>query len=433
MGRRYGCKEHFGLLVMLVLVASAACGDEVSDLWVEMGRDSASEGGISNDAGESLFPAIAIGADNHPVVCWTNDDGVGPAVRQQIHVKRWNGANWVEMGTDSAWEGGISNNRGESTHPDIVVDREGNPIVCWRDEEGTRFVRGQIYVRRWNGSSWAEMGKGSASGRGISSNKTYSSYPSIAIGSDNEPIICWARTLGDKSGEICVRRWDGSTWREMGKSLISLDNTGPGVWSVVHPKIAVDLNGNPIICWAEYASGNWEIYVKRWDGSGWVEMGKGSASGGGISNNTGSSVEPAIAVGGDNEPVVCWRDRTSGNAEVYVRRWSGATWVEIGSGSGSRGGISHDGQSSMHPDIAIGPDGNPAICWTSGEIYVKRWDGASWVEVGKGSATGGGISNNSKVSGNPAIVIDSDGNAVVVWWNGTACGDREIFVRQKRK
>ncbi|MFC1781547.1 M56 family metallopeptidase, partial [Planctomycetota bacterium] len=95
-------------------------------LWEEMGRNSASEGGISNDEGESMSPAIAIVEDNNPVVCWVNDD---PNTRFQIYVKHWNGDNWVELGTSSASGGGISSTIVDSFHPEIIIDRKGNPII----------------------------------------------------------------------------------------------------------------------------------------------------------------------------------------------------------------------------------------------------------------------------------------------------------------
>lgn len=49
--------------------------------------------------------------------------------------------------------------------------------------------------------------------------------------------------------------------------------------------------------------------------------------------------------------------------------------------------------------MAITPDGTPYVAWrdTSGdwEIYVRRWNGSSWEEVGTSSASGGGVSDNS--------------------------------------
>ena len=199
---------------------------------------------------------------------------------------------------------------------------------------------------------------------------------------------------------------------------------------VVEPEIAVGHDGNPIVCWSDYGRGNWEIYVRRWDGSAWVEIGKGSASGGGIGGNAGDSSDPRIAIDGKGRPLICWHDDTAGNDEVYVKTWDGSSWIEVGMDSASGGGISNDRRSSLHPDVAVGSDGNPVVCWTSGEVYVKRWDGSSWIEVGMGSASGGGISDNKEVSGSPVIAIDGCGDPVIAFWNGTSAGDHEIYVKK---
>jgi hypothetical protein len=60
----------------------------------------------------------------------------------------------------------------------------------------------EIYVLRWNGSAWEEVGAGSASGEGISDNDTFSGYPSVAVAPSGIPYVAW---LDDP--EIYIRRW----------------------------------------------------------------------------------------------------------------------------------------------------------------------------------------------------------------------------------
>ena len=441
MGIVLDCKqktEDVGSEEQKEVLASQLTGNG-GDFWVEMGKNSASGGGISNDAGESLSPAIAIGRDGNPIATWANDFGAGgSALRLEIYVKRWNGSLWLEIGTNSASGSGISNTIGDSTRPDIVIDRAGNPIICWRNDQGPGLrLIGQVYVRRWNGSSWVEMGKGSASRGGISKNQRYSSRPSIALGSESNPIICWGQMLG-QDAQIHVKHWDGAAWVEMKEIPASIkkvkSETRPGVRilpPVVKPKVEVGPDGNPIVCWTDYSSGNYEIYVKRWDGAAWVEMGKSSASGGGISGSVGASYNPAIAIDRDGKPIICWEDRTHGNGEIYVRRWDGSAWVEIGTGSASGGGISNDSTRSWTPDVGISSDGGPVICWSTGkDIYLSRWDGSSWVEMGEGSASEEDISKSIRDAESPAIAIGSDDNPIIVFDSRPPDGDHEIYVRK---
>ena len=167
----------------------------------------------------------------------------------------------------------------------------------------------------------------------------------------------------------------------------------------------------------------------------WLEIGHDSAAGGGISNNNGRSDNPSVAIGADGMPVVAWADEASGNGEIYVRRWNGSAWAEIGENSAQGGGISNTDRHSYQPSLAIAPDGQPVIAWaenTEGdnrEIYVRRWNGSTWEEVGAGSASGGGISKSIGASATSIIAISIDMIPYITWWDESS-GNQEIYVRR---
>ncbi len=56
------------------------------------------------------------------------------------------------------------------------------------------------------------------------------------------------------------------------------------------------------------------------DGAGWRELG-GSASGGGLSSTSGASRVPTVATDAAGMIHVAWYDDSSGDNEIYVRRW----------------------------------------------------------------------------------------------------------------
>ena len=236
-----------------------------------------------------------------------------------------------------------------------------------------------IRDRRWDGSAWVEMGD-SASGGGISHMISWSGDPALAVGSEG-PVVAWSQNTGGEDSEIYVRRWDGAAWVEMGGSA-----SGGGISHMPgrsgDPALAVGSDG-PVVAWSQETDGDDpEIYVRRWDGADWVEMGAGSASGGGISDNDSGSLHPSLAVGPDG-PIVAWEDYDDGDdGEIYVRGWDGSAWVEMG-GSASGGGISDNDGWSESTTLAVGPDG-PIVAWhyisdDNVEIYARRWDGSAWV------------------------------------------------------
>ncbi len=406
--------------------------------WTEVGAGSASGGGISDNGGISDAPSVAVALDGTLYVAW-QDSSSG---YDEIYVLHWDGATWQEVGAGSASGDGISGT-GAAANPSIAVAPDGVPYVAWKDIP----LGNEIYVRRWNGSVWEEVGSGSASGNGIS-DTGFAYGPSLDIAPDGTPYVAWYDG-SDVDWEIYVRYWDGSAWEEVGFGSASGGGISDNAGDSSYPALAVDPTDpepHPYIAWMDDSSGNNEIYVKHWDGNSWEEIGSGSASGDGISVNAGDSRLPSLAVEPDDpepHPYIAWMDDSSGDWEIYVLRWDGHSWEEAGLGSASGGGISNTGGRSDDPVIAVDPDDpepHPYIAWmdySSGddEIYVRRWDGSGWQEVGAGSATDGGISDIGDipaVNDGPSLAVGQDGTPYVAWpesqpLEGT---DSEIYIRQ---
>jgi len=98
----------------------------------EVNAGSASGGGISNDGDRSSKPSLALDANDNPVVGWT---GGNPP----IHVKRWNGVEWINVGAD----GGISDVSGEMSR--LALDTNDNPFVVWWNDNTNA-----VYIKRFD-------------------------------------------------------------------------------------------------------------------------------------------------------------------------------------------------------------------------------------------------------------------------------------------
>ncbi|MBM4049035.1 MAG: hypothetical protein FJ279_28380, partial [Planctomycetes bacterium] len=416
-----------------VRLAPATAGN-----WAEVGVRSARYGGISRNDSRSLDPSVLTMPNGDFVVAWADN---GDNSDFDIYVRRWDGQAWGEMGAGSATGGGISNNDGLSFSPVLALGEDGHPIVVWMDRTDGDW---EVYVRRWDGQAWVEMGAGSASGGGISNSIGESLSPTIGVGDDGRPVVAWSDNSdlgseGDLGGdyEIYVRKWNPNTqtWDEMGQHSASTVGISNNRGDSSDAALAFDADGRPIVAWSDFSGGDAEIYVRRWDGLTWAEMGAGSAQGGGVSNNALASLAPSLAVGPDERPIVAWSDMSDGSdSEIYVRKWDGAAWVEVGAGSASAGGISNNGSASEWPTVVVRPNGLPVVVWTDAdgtdsEIFVRQWNGSAWIEMATGSATGGGISDNDGASQSPTMTLDGD-NKPVVAWTDLSGGDEEIYIRR---
>jgi hypothetical protein len=400
--------------------------------WEEVGAGSATGGGISDNSRDSRCPLMAIAPDGTAYVAWS-DDSDEDGETDEIYVLQWNGSNWEEVGTGSASGGGISNNSGWSRGSSIAIASNSTPYVAWNDwSDGDT----EVYVRRWNGYSWVEVGTGSATGGGISDNDDFSFLPSIAIAPNDTPYVAWS-DWSDGDAEIYVLRWNGTSWEEVGTGSASGGGISDNSGFSYAPSAAIAPGGTPYVAWHDGSGGDDEIYVRRWNDSSWEEVGTGSASGGGISDNNDSSRYPSVAIAPDGTLYVAWEDWSAGDAEIYVLRWNGSSWEEVGAGSATGGGISDNSNDSERPSVAIAPDGTPYIAWydyskawDNTEIYVRRWDGSNWEEVGAGSAGSGGISDNNDDSAAPSMVTAPDDGMPYIAWHNRSGGNDEIYVRR---
>jgi hypothetical protein len=218
------------------------------------------------------------------------------------------------------------------------------------------------------------------------------------------------------------------------------------------PAIAIEGGGNPYVTWSDNSAGNFEVFMRYWNGFEWREY-AGSATSG-ISGNTGESVNPAIALSPSGKPYIVWQDNSNGNIEVYAKRWTGVAWEAMGS-SASGGGVSDNGGISQNAQIGITsvfvPFPTPKVVesafvvWEDtsfasdilGRFFYPGDPGdngapaavpSGWYDLG-GSSTGFGISQTATgVSQVPSLAMDPITGQPIVAWQDSANGNYEIYV-----
>lgn len=215
--------------------------------------------------------------------------------------------------------------------------------------------------------------------------------------------------------------------------------------------IALNGSGNPFVAWSDDSSGNFDVYVRFFNGFEWKDLG-GSTLAGGISKNVGKSSHPSISLSSAGNPAVAWDDDTSGDFEIYVRMWNGSAWAEL-AGSGTGGGISRRSGFSVNPSIAVIStiaftgdiefEETPLVAWQQdvlgvSDIYVAFFfpgdasSDAGWYPLLGAPAGPGSSFNISKtpqgVSEHPKVTLDGFGMPWVAWQD-TQTGNYEIYVR----
>jgi len=243
----------------------------------------------------------------------------------------------------------------------------------------------------------------------ITNNTGESCIPTVAANGSNVCVVWQDSTFGGNDDIYFRMSTDkGATWQPQ-KRLTN--NTGPSL----SPMIVIS-GANIYVVWYDHTPGNPEIYFRRSTdyGATWQTAKR-------LTDNTGSSFDPKIAVSGANVYVV-WYDNTfGGNFDIYLRRSTdyGATWqtqkrLTNNTGDSNYPAIAADGSNVyvVWYDATFG--GNDDIYFRKSTDYAAAWQ------------TQKRLTNNTGTSWNPKIVATGS-NVYVVWHDDTTGLDNIYF------
>jgi hypothetical protein len=179
------------------------------------------------------------------------------------------------------------------------------------------------------------------------------------------------------------------------------------------PSLAVNSQGSLYAAWTEDTGGfnNYKVMVKRYAAApfnAWFSV--GAALNVDLNKFAITRPDGAIAVIG-SRPAVAFHECDGigfpANCKVYVKRWNGASWVLLGSKLNGVG-------SGYYASLALDDSSLPVVAWFERalggyNIYVKRWNGAAWVSLG-----GAVNANAGKLASLPSLAV-RNGKVAVAW------------------
>jgi len=258
---------------------------------------------------------------------------------------------------------------------------------------------------------------------------TSQTTPRIAIAGDQGFAVVWVdRRLGNT--DIYLQRFDSSGYA-VGSNTIVNDDGGSFYQS--EPSIAADLFGKYASVWKDYRNSTYpfepDIYLQRFDSV--------LAPAGSNINVTSAATEPLkespdVAIGQTAAGLVVWADYRNYDWDIYGQRFS-----SDGALQGAAFRINDDaaGNQQHSPRVAVSSMGWYVVTWydnRSGndDIFFQRIDSL-------GNPLGVNIKVNSDSQGKrqafPDVAIDSVGRFAIAWldWrNGSYPLNPDIFIRR---
>jgi hypothetical protein len=386
-----------GLFLLVFVIIIASCTSTPNQLTVEPQASFWSPlGTFLSGSGAPSSDAgetdIALDNNGFPVVAWSEFSGSA----FDIYVKRWNGSSWQDVGTAIS---AVSGNT-DAFLPSLALDSVGNPVVAFQEDDGSV---NNIYAYRFSAGVWQPLG-GALS---VVAGGTDAYEPSLALDSLDNPVVAWReQSQNPNTSSVYVRRFIGGTWQAIGGALSAV----AGDTDALEPSLKIATNGNPVVAWQESNGVDSNIYVYRFAGT-WQVVG-GALSGSSVAGS--SALSPSLDLDSASNPVVAWRESNGGTTaeDVYVYKFSAGTWQAVGGALNSVVGATNVG----NPYLVLDSANKPVVAWdeaTAGtnNVYVRRWSGSVWQGVGgKLSAVG---ANTDALA--PAITLDSSGSPIIAW------------------
>lgn len=254
----------------------------------------------NSSLGHARFPQIGADNDGNLIAVFLVDDGGF----RSLYASYYN-ASTGSWGAETLLENGSAGYAGE---PDVAFDDNGNAIVVWAQNDGTRY---NIYANHYSAStgSWGTETL-------IESGNAGDAYaPQIAFDNSGNAIVVWRQHDGTYDSVYANRYTPAGGWGS--EELIE-----SGSEDVQNPIIAVDHAGNAIVGWSQSNSAYHNILINRYTPTG----GWGTAATIAIGNNgNGGALDPQLAIDATGNATLVWREFDGSKSSIYANRYTAST------------------------------------------------------------------------------------------------------------
>jgi phosphatidylethanolamine-binding protein (PEBP) family uncharacterized protein len=356
---------------------------------------------VSKSSGLSFSPRTAVDTNGGVNVVWV-DNTPG---HQTIFFSRS-----IDGGVTFSTPVNTSNDPSDSANPQIAVDATGTISVVW---ENDTINLGVFYAHSTDG------GVSFSSPLPLTTNTSGSFGPQLAVDADGNICVVWEDDFSTLAHVSFSRSADKGATFSTPQLNLSKDSTG----NSTAPMIALDGGGNINVVWVDDSPGYFAIFFTRSSDNGTT-----FSTAKGISNTSGNSANPQLAVDASGNVHVVWQHNTPQvfNRDIFFARSAdgGATFTNPPLNLSANPG------DSINPWLTVDSAGNLNLGWADTTPTIRRNILFSQsADAGVTFSAPQNLSNDSGGSSDVQIAADKNGNLDVVWSDGTSGINQILFSR----
>jgi hypothetical protein len=194
----------------------------------------------------------------------------------------------------------------------------------------------------------------------------------------------------DGSGYVKVFQYNGSTWTQLGATLLGTNLPGTdNVNDYYGQSISMSSDGSRLAIGApnyDVGNNNGLVRIWEWNGTSWTQLGTDI-----IGTTDYEALGYSVSMSSDGSRVAIGakgKTTTTQTGQTQVWEWNGTSWTQLGNGIDGEATNDQSGYSvSLSSDgsrLAIGaPNNNGEGGTYVGHVRVWDWDGTSWNKIGQ--------------------------------------------------
>jgi hypothetical protein len=355
-----------------------------------------------NEPGDSVFAQLGVDDDGDAVVAFLQDDGTRFVVWAVHYIGgEWQPARCIQ-GTSEDTECLGLEPAGDAWRPQIAVDAAGNAVVVWQ-QAGDETDPIEVWSNRFTkGSGWGDA-------ESVANEVEDLLAPAVAMDENGNAIAVWEKLDRDRelSSIWSQRQTSGADWVE--QQPVEINDDG----NAFEPQIGVDQAGNAVAVWKQQREKDAPFYVwanrysastRKWDEAPQL-IGPEDA---------GNAEAPRVTIDADGNALAVWVQTSGTLAGVWANRY------EVGTGWGTEMPIGPVGLGpALLPQVAGNAVGEVVAIWVQFDgVQDSIW--SSRFVPGQGWMTSESIEKDNETQAfEPQVAVDSDGNAMALWLTAT--------------